>query len=159
MAKEWRSYPKPVRTCKGCDAMPFKNGWCINCLNKNKNKKKSEYIKKQQERKKGVKEQDEAFYTEIYWLAVKSDSWCCSECSQKLPICHDESNSVDTYIARWYMHHIVPKRLREDLRHEKRNILLTCKKHHEMLESAIDYPKLGVYKYCESIKKELTETT
>lgn len=83
---------------------------------------------------------DELFYKTIWNKSLHY----CAECGKEL-----KEFSFD-----WF-HHILEKRNYPALRHEELNIILLCGRFgcHAKAESAISYPKMKVYEYCEQIKK------
>lgn len=93
---------------------------------------------------KSISDVDERFY-EFVW---KHRDHFCAECGATLK-----------EIKRDYFHHILPKRKGAGgfpyFRHEDMNIILLCWSCHQKAESAISYPKMKVFGFCEGIKRQL----
>ena len=86
-------------------------------------------------------EDDQKFYRDIW----KHDLHFCAECGSTI-----KEFNWDNF------HHILPKNKYPALRYEKYNIIILCGKYgcHAKAESAISYPKMKIYAYCESVKKQ-----
>lgn len=95
---------------------------------------------KQQMKVEGIAEKDEVFFKYVW----DNSDHHCAECGKELK----EFN-------RWWVHHVLPKARFKYFRWDIRNTIILCYKHHNEIESAISAPKLKVFPYCESVKKEL----
>jgi hypothetical protein len=88
----------------------------------------------------GVAEKDEVFFKYVW----DNSDHHCAECGKELK-----------EFKRWWIHHLLPKAKYKYFRWDIRNTIILCYDHHNQIESAISAPKLKVFKYCESMKKEL----
>lgn len=102
--------------------------------------------KKQYHETKDEKKKDDEFFESAYKFYKHGDGWMhCLECG--IPI-KDE---------RWSIHHLFPKSIYPEVRHEIGNVVPLCRTHHGEAESAISYPKMKKYKMMESMKLMLAE--
>ena len=139
--KEFRSFPKSEKKPK----LTKQQQWYAM-------QKRS--LEKKKLAKKDVVEEDKKFFLDNYLKAAKDGTWVCSECNLKLP--HFAVNDEElSFAVRPFQHHLLLKSKWSQFRHDTRNIIFLCWEHHQCAESAISYPKMKVYNYCESVKKEL----
>lgn len=90
-----------------------------------------------------IAEKDEVFFNYVW---ANSDHHC-AECGRELK-----------EFSRYWIHHVLAKARYKYFRWDIRNTIILCYKHHNEIESAISAPKLKVFPYCESIKKELLQS-
>ncbi len=88
-------------------------------------------------------DEDKKFY-EFIW--AKRPHYCLE--------CGAELQKLD----HWFFHHVLPKSKYKYFRHDERNIILLCRKHHGEIESAVNAPKMKIFNKCEKIKFELLES-
>lgn len=100
----------------------------------------AERSRKKREAKGITPEGDEKFYREIW----NHNLHFCAECGSEI-----QKFSWDNF------HHILKKERYPEFRYEEFNIIILCGRYgcHGKAESAISYPKMKVYEYCEQIKK------
>ncbi len=98
---------------------------------------------KQQMKVEGIAEKDEIFFKYVW----DNSDHHCAECGMELK-----------EFSRYWIHHILAKARYKYFRWDIRNTIILCYKHHNEIESAISAPKLKVFPYCESIKKELLQS-
>lgn len=90
---------------------------------------------------------------EFYKYLWKKRDHVCIECGNPL-----KEFNMDMF------HHILPKKKGHGgypyFRHEEKNVILLCGKFgcHGKAESAISYPKMKIFGYCENVKKKLLES-
>lgn len=103
---------------------------------------KAKSHKKKNEKEKSIRDLDDDFY-KFCW---KHKPHVCAECGLELQT-----------FDRDFLHHILAKSKYPQFRHEVRNIIVLCGRFscHAKAESAISYPKMKVFKYCEGVKKKL----
>jgi hypothetical protein len=115
-------------------------------------------LEKKKLAKKDVDADDKTFFLTNYFIAVKDGVWVCAECNLSLPVFSPDDEAL-SFMVRSFQHHILPKNKYLKFRHDTRNIIFLCWQYgcdaHSKAESAISYPKLKVFPYCESVKKEL----
>jgi hypothetical protein len=118
-------------------------------------------LEKKKLAKKDVNEDDDNFFLSNFLEAIKGGTWVCAECNINLPV-FPPSDVASKFLIRSFQHHILPKSKYSKFRHDTRNIIFLCYQYgcngHSKAESAISYPKMKVYDYCESVKKELLNT-
>lgn len=143
--KEFRSFPKGEKKPK----LTKQQQWYAM-------QKRS--LEKKKLAKKDINEDDDKFFLSNFMDAVKSGTWVCAECNTNLPV-FPPSDVASKFLIRSFQHHILPKSKYSKFRHDTRNIIFLCYQYgcngHSMAESAISYPKMKVFNYCESIKNEL----
>lgn len=100
-------------------------------------------IKDDEMKVEGIAERDEKFFN----YAWQHSEHICAECGKELKT-----------FSRYFVHHILSKAKHKYFRWDIRNTIILCYQHHNEIESAISAPKLKVFKYCESVKKELLES-
>lgn len=103
---------------------------------------KKEAVMKQ----KSIVDKDAEFY-EFIW---KKRPHYCMECGAEL-------HKLD----HWFFHHVLPKKKGiggfSYFRHDERNIILLCRRHHGEIESAISAPKMKIFPAVEKIKFNLLQ--
>lgn len=87
-------------------------------------------------------DEDKKFYE---WIWAKRPHYCM-ECGAEL-----------YELDHWFFHHVLPKSKYKYFRHDERNIVLLCRKHHGEAESATSYPKMKVFSILEEIKRKLLD--
>lgn len=100
-------------------------------------------IKDDEMKVEGIAEKDETFFA----YAWQHSDHHCAECGKELKT-----------FSRYFVHHILAKAKYKYFRWDIRNTIILCYDHHNQIESAISAPKLKVFAYCESMKKELLES-
>ncbi len=97
----------------------------------------------------GIAEKDSKFYAYLW----KIKPHYCRECSGELIL-------KEGHDCRDFAHHILPKKQFPYFRWDERNIIMLCGRFgcHGKAESAISFPKMKVYGFCEQRKKELLES-
>ncbi len=114
--------------------------------NKEKRYSCSKHPKKEVEVKlEGIADKDEKFF-EYVW---KNSDHHCAECGVEIK-----------EFSRDYVHHVLAKARYKYFRWDIRNTIILCGRFgcHGKAESAISYPKMKIYAYCESLKRELLES-
>jgi len=143
--KEFKSYPKPDKKPK----LTKQEMWW-NMQKRSLEKKKL--------LKKDTVEDDKTFFLTNYFNAVRYNEWNCAECGQKLPTFSPDDEAL-SYMVRNFQHHILSKSKYSQFRYNTHNIIFLCWQYgcdaHTKAESAISRPKLKVFPYMESVKKEL----
>lgn len=138
--------PKLIQCCK-CPENKLLPAWKV----EHENGEKKYYCryhwtgKQLREKKKEMKpivDKDERFYRFLW----NNRNHSCTECGKQL-----KEFNKDIF------HHLLPKFSHPYFRYESKNIVFLCGKFgcHSKAESAIEYPKMKIFKHCEKIKLEL----
>ncbi len=130
---------RKLKPCKSCGKMTylFSHGNCKSCSAKKSFEDKKTDVKY-------IADNDTIFFRYIW----NKKPHVCAECSKEIK-----------EFTKTSFHHILPKRKGTGgypyFRYTEKNIIMLCAFHHGEAESAVSYPKMKIFAFCEKIKKDL----